>query len=255
MARRRSNWLLPAIAVVALIVVVGFLAWRTATEPTRLLTPIATITDERVTAVAAVAGQTLAEVGGPSGGVAVSAGGLLIGAQPSASSTVEARLASGTVVAAVVQSDPVFGLAVIDVAAPPSDTEPDKPPTLVLGRSADLRPGQQLILAPGGDRAPIRVTFLGRGQTEVEALGLIQYVHELALPVDVTVRQGAVLNADGQLVGIVVPDRQKGAGPGRVFAVPVEQATELFRRMGYIVETPTPEPTLRPTRQATPDDD
>jgi hypothetical protein len=41
-----------------------------------------------------------------------------------------------------------------------------------------------------------------------------------------------VLDRQGRLVGIVVPERQGGAPPGHLYAVPVEQAADLLERIG-----------------------
>ena len=74
------------------------------------------------------------------------------------------------------------------------------------------------------------MTYLARVTIPIADAGLLQYVLDLELPAGSAWHAGPVLDADGRLVGLVVPDRQQGAPAGHVFAVPAEQARPLLAR-------------------------
>jgi S1-C subfamily serine protease len=100
-----------------------------------------------------------------------------------------------------------------------------------LGRSHDLRPGDELIFASGaGD--PVVVRFVGQATVRLGTSILSQLLLDLELAAGGTPSQGAVLDRQGRLVGIVVPERQTGAPLGHVYAVPVEQTADLLSRIG-----------------------
>jgi hypothetical protein len=210
--------------------------------PTRTPRPVPTIAPAEATALAAKAESSAGElrVGGASAGV-VAAGGGFVGAVPSPAPVVEVARAGATPAAAAVQADELLGIAAIQVepdeAAPSAGFE--------LGSSQSLEQGQQVIVAPGtGDRTLIGL-YVGRASVMLPG-GLGMYVLDVQLPAGAQVRQGAVLDPAGRLVGIISPDRQSGAPPGRVYAVPIESAGDLLLRAGLI--TPTALPTPRPTR-------
>jgi S1-C subfamily serine protease len=163
------------------------------------------------------------------------------------------------VVPAAVQTDPVRGIALLDVVregpTPRPDTESestdvdaDPDPTLDVGDSTTLQIGQQLVVVAAPRQPGVVVRYVGRAETQIADLGLIQYVLNLALLTNRTLDRGMVLDGQGRLVGIIVPERQAGAAPGHVFAVPVEQARPLLERMGLVrpVPTPIPTPTVTP---------
>ena len=122
-------------------------------------------------------------------------------------------------------SDPMRGIAAVIV----DRASAGRP--VALGRSDTLKPGDQLILATGSGE-PLVVRFAATTTFRLGPSILAQYVLDLELPDDRSVVQGAVLDRQGLLVGVVVPERQSGAPPGHVYAVPVEQAAEILKRIG-----------------------
>jgi hypothetical protein len=120
--------------------------------------------------------------------------------------------------------DPGRGIAAVPVPGPAG-------PALRLGRSDDLRPGDQVVFASGA-ADPLVVRFAGRATVRLGSSILSQELLDLELPAQGGIAQGAVLDRDGRLLGVVVPERQDAAPPGHVYAVPVEQAADLLNRIG-----------------------
>jgi len=118
--------------------------------------------------------------------------------------------------------------------------EEDEEPTLEIGQSAQLQVGQQLMVVPAIGQPGVLVTYAGRAEVQLADLGLIQYVLNLAPRSARAPDRGMVLDGQGRLVGIIVPDRQAGAPPGHVFAVPAEQARPFLERMGACAPSPRP---------------
>lgn len=110
------------------------------------------------------------------------------------------------------------------------------PKPVSLGRSSDLAVGDELLLAGGGD--PIVVRFAGRASVPLGGSALRQTLLDLELPAGAPAAAGPLLDRQGRLVGVVVPERQAGAPPGHVYAVPIEQAGDLLRRIGAASPVP-----------------
>jgi hypothetical protein len=219
-----------ALALLLLLLLALLLLYRAAslsTEPDRSIPP------PQATAVAVQAAAALgqAEIAGTPAPV-VAAGGALVAPAAAAEATAQVQLANGSVVAGRVQSDRLRGIAVVDADGDVALGG------LEIGDSRRLVAGTQLVLAPGGGAAPLRVTYLRRATIQIEGAGLLQYVLDLELPPGSAPRHGPVLDASGRLVGLVVPDRQQGAPAGHVFAVPAEQARPLLERFRPAASAP-----------------
>lgn len=217
-----------------------------------LRTPLATMAPAEATRIAQTAGESAASAQiGEATAAAVAAGGLLfVPAAPTTTAevTIQAQLASGTSVAGQVRTDPMSGISVVGLL--PADRASGE--QIVLGLSSTLAIGDELAIAVGPSAPPVKVLYLGRNQVMNERFGVLQDVLDMRLPDGVGLEQGLVLDGQGRVVGVVTPDRQVAAPPGRVFGIPVEMAADMFRQVG--AELPTPEPTVtaspRPTRPA-----
>ena len=120
--------------------------------------------------------------------------------------------------------DTLHGLAAVSV-----DRGASTP--VALGRSDALEVGDQVVLA-GGVVEPVVARFAGQATVQLGSSILSQVLLDLELPSGRAAAPGAVLDRQGRLVGIVVPERQAGAPAGHVYAVPVEQAAGLLNRVG-----------------------
>jgi hypothetical protein len=255
---RRYRWpLVLAIAVGAGVVVLAVLPVARpspSTGPSELA-PAATVAAAAERASVQVQGHatTLAVVADPAG-IAIAPVGPTRAPVPSPrddqapipTPTLAVRLASGTVVAARVVDDNLRGISAIVPEGGAGGLA-----ALPRGSSGALRPGDQLILAGGG--SPATLTYRGRAETLLGTSGFAQQVLDLELPPGAALAPGPVLDRAGALIGLVVLERQAGAPPGHVYAVPVEQAASLLQRA--LAPTGTPEPTRTPRNTPAPDEE
>jgi hypothetical protein len=120
-------------------------------------------------------------------------------------------------------------------------------PGVPIGTSQSLRPGDEVVAAPPG-RDPVVVTYLGETSILLGTSGLGQTVMELQLPNGVAVDRGPVYDRRGVLVGLISPDRQASAPPGRAYAVGAEHVEAVLRAASSAAAEPKPSgrPTPRP---------
>lgn len=195
---------------------------------------------------AEAAARSLGQVGG-SAGVAVGAPGAFLAPAPTGTVALVRAPGATPAPAAAAATDALRGVAVVALPVP---TETGVAGGLELADVSLLREGQELVLAPGDGRPPIKVTYLGIARVPLPNLpGFEQELLDVLLSSGSSVRDGVLLDGNGRIVGIIQPDRQRSAPPGHAYVTGADAVRDLLERSGVV---PTFTATVTPTSTGTP---